>query len=101
MGQNICSVPNRFVLSGGRGSEPEADRHGQIRVRCSTLSMRESPKTEKMHLGDAYEEWLKHQNSKTKGTRHQTPPGDLYEEWVKKRVGRRKKSPGRAASASK
>jgi len=60
--------------------------------------MRESPKTEKMRLGDAYEEWLRRQSSQLKSMRHQKPPEDLYETWVKKRVEKKLRGPGRAKS---
>lgn len=55
--------------------------------------MRESQKTEKMNLGDAYEEWLKHQSPKLKGARHQKPPGDVYEAWMEKLIKKRLAKP--------
>jgi hypothetical protein len=53
--------------------------------------MRESPKTEKMRLGDAYEEWLKRQTSQQKGTRHQKPQAYFFETWIEKRVKKKLK----------
>jgi len=51
--------------------------------------LRESSKTERMHLGDAYEEWLKRQSPRQKGGRHEKPPADAYESWVEKMVKKR------------
>ena len=55
--------------------------------------MRESQKTEKMRLGDAYEEWLKRQRPQLKGARHQKPPGDVYEAWMEELVKKRLTKP--------
>lgn len=60
--------------------------------------MRESSKTEKMHLGDASEEWLKKQRSqpgRAKGLKK--APEDMYEAWIQRQL--RKKS-GRARAAA-
>jgi hypothetical protein len=63
--------------------------------------MRESPKTEKMHLGDAYEEWLKHQTTRRKKARHpRKPVKDLYEAWVEKRVEKRLGVAGQSKQAT-
>jgi len=49
--------------------------------------MRESPKTEKMHLGDAYEEWLKNQRSQpSRGKGVKRAPGDMYEAWIQRQI---------------
>lgn len=62
--------------------------------------MRESRKTERMRLGDAYEEWLKRQSSGQKSSKHQKPPADLYETWVEKRVVKILETAARARPAA-
>jgi hypothetical protein len=60
--------------------------------------MRESPKTERMHLGDAYEEWLKNQRlqpGKAKGLKK--APDDMYEAWILRQLQKRS---GRARPAA-
>lgn len=62
--------------------------------------MRESSKTEKMHLGDAYEEWLKRQRTQPEKTeRPRKPEADLYETWVEKLVEKRVRVSSRAKLA--
>ena len=51
--------------------------------------MRESRRTEKMHLPkDTTEAWLDAQKPSMKGTRHRKPPEDSMEAWIKKRVSK-------------
>ena len=59
--------------------------------------MRESRKTERMHLPkDTTEVWLEAQKPSMKGTRHRVPPEDSIETGIEMRVsralGRRKSS---------
>lgn len=51
--------------------------------------MRESPKTERMHLPvDSTEIWLEAQTKPPRvGGRHRSPPQDSFEAWIEKRVG--------------
>jgi hypothetical protein len=54
------------------------------------LALRGSPKTEKMHLSDAYEEWVKHQSPPQGRVKHaRRPAEDLYETWIVKWVEKR------------
>ena len=49
--------------------------------------MRESRKTEKMHLPrDSMEEWLESQRPKPSEVKHEKPPKDIFEAWMEKRV---------------
>jgi hypothetical protein len=54
--------------------------------------MRESKKTEKMHLPrGSDEEWLETQKPGLHGSRPRNPPENVYEAWLEKRVERRTK----------
>lgn len=52
--------------------------------------MRESKKTERMHLPrDSIEVWLESQTPAPSESKHRSPPEDTYEAWIKKRTGKR------------
>jgi hypothetical protein len=63
--------------------------------------MRESSRTERMHLpANTYEEWLKAQGVKPAGTRlGKKITEDQYEIWLEKSVKRRTHKPGHHARA--
>jgi len=49
--------------------------------------MRESSRTEKLHLPrDSAEEWLDHQEPRDKGVKHRRAPENSYEVWLEKRI---------------
>ena len=49
--------------------------------------MRESSRSEKMHLPkDSGEEWLDLQKPRAMGEKHRKPAANLYEAWLEKRV---------------
>ena len=51
------------------------------------MAMRESRRTEKMHLPrDSGEEWLDLQKPRAMGEKHRKPPANGYEAWLEKRV---------------
>lgn len=51
--------------------------------------MRESKKTEKMHLPkETTEAWLETQEPVRMGVSHRRPPEDSFEVWVEKRVAK-------------
>jgi len=55
--------------------------------------MRESKKTERMHLPrGSTETWLESQTPGNKSGRHGIPPPDTYETWVEKRVTKKRAS---------
>jgi hypothetical protein len=54
--------------------------------------MRESRRTERMHLPkDAGEDWLDSQKPKPQGKRHRNPPQDVYATWLDERVEKRQR----------
>lgn len=53
--------------------------------------MRESRKTEKMHLPKgSTESWLESQTPVRRSGKHGNPPPDTYEAWVEKRVTKKR-----------
>lgn len=59
--------------------------------------MRESRKTERMHLpSDTTEAWLQSQKPSASVARHKNPPEDVLEAWIEKRVSKavKRRGPG-------